>query len=65
MNINQLQELGKVGVNRFRAIGPDGEKEGEWLDAWMGFLKFDGTEGFMIVQQFIFLDQIDWIPIGI
>ncbi len=64
MNLGQLQHLAKHGgPKKFKVVGPVGEKTGIWLDAWAGFLQFDGSEGFMMVRDFIMLNDLEWFPI--
>jgi len=62
MNIGQLQHLARHGGSKkFKVVGPLGERTGVWLDPWIGFLKIDGMEGFMMVKDFLFLD-LEWYP---
>lgn len=45
---------------RFRVTGPTGSIEGTILDAGLGFLQFDGEEGFVMARDFRFVNDVTW-----
>lgn len=64
MNINQLERYcQETGIEKFKAVGPKGELKGEWLDVYLGLLRFEGEKGFVTVKDFEFMDNIKWYPI--
>jgi hypothetical protein len=54
MNIYQCQKKAQdIGFDKahFAAFFPSGLKKCTWLDAYMGFFKVEGLEGFLMVDS--------------
>lgn len=54
LNLYQCEEKAKaVGYDsmKFLAIFPNGPRECQWLDAYMGLFKIDGLDGFVTTRQ--------------
>lgn len=57
MTIHQCQELAKkAGYDKteFLLCGPKGKMKAKWLDAYFGMFQIEGSDGFVMVQQFAF-----------
>jgi hypothetical protein len=64
LTVDQMLELAKGSdepfSRRFRATGPSGSTEGVILDPFLGFIQFDGTDGFVIAASLRFANDITW-----
>lgn len=61
LTINQCQRLAEgIGFDgaTFDLCGPKGKLPAKWLDAYMGLFQIDGQEGFVMVRQFEFRDDV-------
>jgi hypothetical protein len=64
LTIDQMLEVIKKSGNtkgrRFRVTGPKGSLEGEVLDPYMGLIKFDGKDEFIMASEFRFIRDVTW-----
>ena len=61
MTLNQCQELAKTlghDSATFDLCGPKGKKPCKWLDAYLGMFIIDGSEGFTMVSQLQFAQDL-------
>lgn len=64
LTIHQCEEFAKK-LSRgsgekvlFDLCGPLGKKPAEWLDPWMGLLRLEGDEGFIMVKDLTFVSGL-------
>ena len=64
LTLPQMLELVKKSDNttnrRFRATGPKGSMEGVILDVYLGIIKFDADDGFILARELFFNTDITW-----
>ncbi len=64
LNVDQMLELvkrsGNTEVRRFETTGPKGSTQGTILDSYLGLLKFDDQDGFVMTKDFQFANDITW-----
>jgi hypothetical protein len=55
-----VKKSGNTENRRFCATGPKGSMKGTILDAYLGIIKFDGDDGFLMASECRFFNDITW-----